>query len=128
MPGWIPIFRNSESALYLRANERNRDNLERIANYYADQRVPFDRERGFEICRVIREAPEWAFRHGAIPPRFPLLAARAETPTPGDTPIRDRVAALYAVLGCYSRAAAIDGLLLKTTAASVSNRRCSRSR
>jgi hypothetical protein len=122
-PGWIPIFRNSESALYLRASERNRDNLARIANYYAEQRVPFDRERGFEICRVIREAPDWAFRHGAMPPRFPLLAARAELPTSGDTPIRDRVAALYAVLGCYSRAAAIDRGLLRDAPDAVRPRR-----
>src|SRR5262249_6195927 len=99
--GWIPIFRNAESAVYLRANERNRENLARVARYYQDQRVPFDGERGFEICRVIREAPDWAFRHGAIPQRFPLLAARADVPTPGDLPIRDRAAAFYAVLGCY---------------------------
>jgi hypothetical protein len=122
-PGWIPIFRNAESALYLRANERNRENLARIARYYADQGVPFDRERGFEICAVIRDAPDWAFQHGAIPRRFPELAARTESSTPGDPRIRDRVAALYAVLGCYEHAAAIDRALLRDSPDAVRPRR-----
>jgi hypothetical protein len=120
-PGWIPIFRNAESALYLRANERNRENLARVARYYTEQRVPFDPERGFEICRVIDEAPEWAFRHGAIPQRFPELAARAESG--GAAAIRDRVAALYAVLGCYDRAAAIDRTLVHDPGHEVRSRR-----
>jgi hypothetical protein len=122
-PGWIPIFRNAESAVYLRANERNRDNLERIADYYEAQRVPFDRARGFEIEKVIREAPEWAFVHGAIPRRFPELAERAESPGPADPRIRDRVAALYAVLGCYEQAAAIDRAILRDAPDAVRSRR-----
>ena len=120
-PGWVPIFRNAESAIYLRANERNRENLDRIAHFYAEQHVPFDRERGFDTCAVIREAPDWAFRHGAIPRRFPDLVARAES---GGAPrIRDRVAALYAVLGCYERAAAIDRTLLRDAPDAVGPRR-----
>jgi hypothetical protein len=120
-PGWIPIFRNAESALYLRANERNRENLVRVERYFAEQGVPFDRERGFDICEVIRETPDWAFRHGAIPKSFPELAAHAESG--GDMAIRDRVGALYAVLGCYEQAAAIDRTLLRDAPDAVRARR-----
>src|SRR5439155_9653318 len=63
------------------------------------------------------------FHHGAIPRRFPELAARAESGAPGDPRIRDRVAALYAVLGCYERAAAIDRALLRDSPDAVRPRR-----
>jgi len=122
-PGWIPIFRNAESAVYLRANERNRENLARVARHYAEARVPFDLERGFEIEAVIRDAPDWAFRHGLVPQHFPELAASAESGAPGDPLIRARVAALFAVLGCYERAAAIDRTLVRDAPDAIRTRR-----
>ena len=113
-PGWIPIFRNAESALYLRANERNRANLDRLARYYAAQRVPFDPVRGFEIEAVLRDALEWAIAHGIAPPGFAQMAAiAAPSSARGDLPTRHRVATLFAVLGGYERAAAIDRHILR---------------
>lgn len=113
-PGWIPIFRNAESAIYLRANERNRVNLDRLARYYAAQRVPFDPIRGFEIDAVLRDAPEWAIAHGIVPRGFAQMTAIAgASGARGDLPTRHRVAALFAVLGRYERAAAIDRRILR---------------
>jgi hypothetical protein len=123
-PGWIPIFRNIECALYLRANERNRDNLERIAEFYRAERVPFDLDRGFEIDAVIRDTPEWAVRHGVIWPGFPAMArAAAIRQDPRVDVLRDRVASLYAVLGRYDRAVEIDRSLLRADPDAVRPRR-----
>jgi hypothetical protein len=123
-PGWIPIFRNLESALYLRVNERNSDNLDRIAAYYTGQGVPFDRERGFEIDAVIRDVPDWAVSHGVVPAGF-VAAARSAVTSRGreEVPARDRVAALYAALGRYERAAALDRSLLAVSPEAVRVRR-----
>jgi hypothetical protein len=121
-PGWIPIFRTPGSALYLRNDERNRANVDRLAEYYAAQGVPFDRERGFDVSDVVREAPQWAVSHGVVPHGFvsmahDTLAGRA------NTAVRDRVAAISAVLGRYDRAIAIDRALLHAEPQRVSARR-----
>ncbi len=50
--GWVPIFRNLNGAVYLRRNERNRANLERVEAYYAALGVPFDADVGFDVGRV----------------------------------------------------------------------------
>ncbi|MGH7338496.1 MAG: hypothetical protein ACREI7_13020, partial [Myxococcota bacterium] len=52
-PGWIPVFRNVSSAIYLRSNERNRANLARVARYYEQQGLPFDPRRGFDLALAI---------------------------------------------------------------------------
>ena len=121
-PGWIPIFRNLECAIYLRANERNRENLDRLARYFGEQHVPFDRERGFEVDAVLRDAPEWAIRHGVVPRGF-VRAAHAALTGRADAAVRDRVAALYALLGRYERAAEIDRSLLGANPKAVRVRR-----
>jgi hypothetical protein len=113
-PGWIPVFRNARSAVYLRTNERNRANLERVADYYARQEVPFDPSRGFDPERVIREARNWAVMHGLIPPYFEDLVAVSR----GLEPERrrralDHLASLYTALGLYERAIRIDRQLLR---------------
>jgi len=113
-PGWIPVFRNLRSAVYLRTNARNRDNLERVVDYYARQEVPFDPRRGFDPERVIRGTPAWAVEHGLVPTRFGELAAASH----GLNPLRrrralDQLASLYAALGLYERAIRIDRRLLK---------------
>src|SRR5262249_23533512 len=41
-PGWILVARSFRCAIYLRANARNRENLARIADFYARAGVPFD--------------------------------------------------------------------------------------
>lgn len=108
-PGWIPVFRNLRSAVYLRADARNRRNLERVAVYYARESVPFDRERGFETDRVLREAPRWAVDHGLLPADFESLETAARSLDPSRRPwAQARLAAIYAVLGLYERAEGID--------------------
>jgi hypothetical protein len=113
--GWIPVFRNLRSAVYLRANERNHANLERIADYYAREKVPFDPRLGFDPARVIREAPTWAVEHGLLPIRFEQL----ETASHGTDPVRrrqvrDRLASLYAALGLYEQAIQLDRRQLRS--------------
>jgi tetratricopeptide (TPR) repeat protein len=113
-PGWIPIFRELRSAAYLRANERNRENLARIADYYRREGVPFDPERGFDPAAVIREAPAWAAAHGLVPGDLASIEADAIS----DDPRRkrwalDRLAALWVALGRYEDAIALDQRLLR---------------
>jgi hypothetical protein len=111
-PGWITVFRNANSAIYLRDRESHRDDLDRLAAYYATQGIAFDRQRGFDVEAAIREAPEWAIRHGIVPHGFPRLAHEVASgrASPG---ARDRLAAIWAVLGEYERAVAIDRELLR---------------
>jgi hypothetical protein len=111
-PGWVPIFRNLTCALYLRANERNRANLDRLARYYADHGVPFDRERGFDAGAVIRDAPDWAILHGVAPHGFVRMEQNTASGRAASA-ARDRVAMISAVLGRYERALAIDSELLR---------------
>jgi hypothetical protein len=120
-PGWIPVFRSLASAVYLRLNERNRENLERVARYYAAQQVPFDPVRGFEVAAVIRESPDWAIAHGIAPRDLPELerAVRIQPRSPAN----DRLATLYAALGLYERAAALDRNSLRAEPDSIRARR-----
>lgn len=113
-PGWIPVFRDPLSAVYLRTDERNRANLARIAQHYAREGVPFDPERGFDPVAVIRAAPAWAAAHGVIPADFASIEAEAR----GSDPARkraalDRLASLYVALGSYDEAVGLDRTLLR---------------
>lgn len=108
-PGWIPIFRNLRSAVYLRRDPRDAANLERVADYYAEAGVPFDRERGFDPKAAIDTAPQWAFAHGLIPGDYPQLIRTGRTFDPNQrNAARDRLAATYALLGLYRGALEID--------------------
>jgi len=123
-PGWIPVFRNARSAVYLRTNERNRANLERAVDYYARQEVPFDPSRGFDPERVIREARNWAVMHGLVPPYFEELVAVSR----GLEPERrrralDHLASLYTALGLYEHAIRLDRRLLRAEPDLVAPRR-----
>ena len=46
--GWVRVFRNLDSSVYLRGVPRNQANLDRIASYYDERGIPFDRARGFD--------------------------------------------------------------------------------
>jgi len=123
-PGWIPVFRNLRSAVYLRTNERNRANLERVADYYAREQVPFDPDRGFDPERVIGEAPAWAVTHGVIPLHFEQLVATSHGLDPTFRGrAQGQLAALYATLGLYERALRLDHRLLRSDAGAVAARR-----
>src|SRR4029450_10675458 len=73
-PGWRLVFRDLRSSVSMRDDPRNEQNLDRIVAYYARERVPFDPERGFDVDRVLREAPAWAVQHGLAPAGFAALA------------------------------------------------------
>ncbi len=107
--GWIPIFRNLDSAVYLRATERNRANLERVSAWYESEGVPFDSEIGFDAERVIRAAPVWAMRRGLIPVDFAPLGRESGAASPTRRlAAQERLAALYAALGLYEDALRMD--------------------
>jgi hypothetical protein len=105
-PGWILAFRNLRSAVYLRDAEQNAENLERIAAYYAERGVPFAPATGFDPTRVLREAPGWALRHGLAPRHYPQLGGLSlQLDSHGDRALEE-LAAIFASLGDYERAAA----------------------
>ncbi len=107
---WIQIFRSLKSALYLRRNERNADNLVRVAEYYAQEGVPFDLESGFDPERAIARATKWSIDHGIIPVDLPGLveAVRRGAEATRATEAQHRLATIYATLGLYDRALAVD--------------------
>jgi hypothetical protein len=119
-PGWLTVFRNVDSAIYLRTNERNRANLERIAAHYAREGVPFDAARGFDALAVIRASPTWAASHGILPADWRALQAAARSDRfEESSPARARIATVYALDGLYEQAAAIDRELLAAAPRSV---------
>ena len=99
-PGWTLVFRSLRSAVYLRGNERNRGNLDRIAAYYARAGVPFDREVGFDAEGVLREARGWAIRHGLAPRDYArLVRASLGVGASSNAVGLELLAASYAALG-----------------------------
>ena len=108
-PGWMLVFRCIDSAVYLRTNGANRANLDRVAAYYAREGVPFDREHGLDVAAVIHAAPSWAAAHGILPADWRELDAAASDPeSPQSGAAQGRIATIYALLGLYEQAAAID--------------------
>jgi len=108
-PGWVPVFRCADAAVYLRMNERNRANLERVAAYYAREQIPFDPQRGFDAAAVIGASPSWAAAHGILPADWRELDAAARAPSAAESgAAQGRIATVYALLGLYEQAAAID--------------------
>jgi len=108
-PGWIPVFRNLTGAIYLRDLPRNRSNLERMATWYAEQGIPFDRETGFDPAAAVRADRAWAMQRGIVPLHFDTVAQTAFGPDPEQrTRARDLLASIYAALGLYERAIGLD--------------------
>jgi hypothetical protein len=112
-PGWIAIYRSPRSALYLRDDARNAENLERVARYYAERGVPFDRSRGFDVEAALSEALAWCVENGVAPEGFARFdhAARFGSGRAAAGG-RERVATILAVLGAYERAVALDRVTL----------------
>ena len=109
-PAWIPIYRNLYSAVYLRRDARNRENLSRVEAYYRRRGVPFDPDRGFDPELVIRGAPAWALQQGVVPLAFRRLASAIRD----DDPLRrgralELLASTYLALGLYDRALELEG-------------------
>ena len=114
-PGWILVFRNLDSALYLRDNARNARNLERISAYYRRRNIPFDPDRGFDPGLLLHRAPRWAREMGLWTPFLDSPATVSEAAKkgrPGLSPAA-RLAMGYLALGLYDLAEeANDRLLL----------------
>lgn len=112
-PGWLLVFRNLQNAVYLRRNPANAANLDRVAAYYERAGVPFDRERGFDLEEVARQALPWAIDHGVVPVDYDALVRHVEAQQ--RTKVIDvqthRLAMLYATLGLYTRALEVERLL-----------------
>lgn len=108
-PGWILVSRGMRHGIYLRTSPRNRENVARIAEWYAAQGVPFDPEQGLEPARVIAETPDWAADHQLVPPRWrDLLAARAAARDAENPAPYEGVGLVYALAGAYEEQLAND--------------------
>jgi hypothetical protein len=113
-PGWMLVFRSVDHAIYLRQNERNRANLERIAAYYARQGVPFDTETGLDVESVIKERPDWAIAHQMLPLDYTALLERSRaSEIPRRLAALDRLGLSYALLGAWQSGLDADVELLE---------------
>lgn len=108
-PGWKLVSRSLTHAIYVRDNERNRENLARVAAYYERADVPFDPARGLDVARVIRERPGWAVAHELVQPHFAAQLAGMRSPK-----LAERAGALeglgltYALNGAYREQLELD--------------------
>jgi len=59
LPEWRLVYENNECAIFLRANEANRPNFERVTAYYKTHRIPFRPDGGFDVDEAWATAPEW---------------------------------------------------------------------
>lgn len=106
---WLLVSRSVHHAIYLRRGERNRENLARVAAYYAQEGVPFDAERGFDVGEVTRTRPDWAQRHGMLPRDYADLYAARRSPDPqARFRALDGLGLVHALLGDYAQQVAID--------------------
>jgi tetratricopeptide (TPR) repeat protein len=114
-PGWMLLFRNVHAAIWLRTNQRNQQNLQRMIAFYEREGVPFDPSRGFEVSEVIRLAPGWARDKAIVPSNFAALQGTALSPDPESRrAAQGRLASLYLLLGEYERASVLDRKLLRS--------------
>ena len=113
--GWIPIFRNMRSSLFLRDVPRNAANLDRVARYYAEEGLPFDRVTGFDAAAVIAQARSWAREHGLIPinieRQIAVASEAADSPAPR-SPLQT-LGSVYAALGLRDRLVKVDARQLE---------------
>jgi hypothetical protein len=108
-PGWTLVSRSMRHAIYLRANGRNRENLERVVAYYDREGVPFDATTGLRVGEVIRSRPDWAEAHGIVPPGYSEILAAREDPDPE---LRFRAQEVlgetFALAGAYAEQIEVD--------------------
>jgi hypothetical protein len=107
--GWVLVFRNLRNAVYLRDDERNRENLARVEAYYAAEKIRFDASEGFDPIVAIESSPGWAHRHGLLPADFRTAQATLRRREPESQRLGlARLASIYAALGAYDRAISFD--------------------
>jgi hypothetical protein len=109
-PGWTLVSRSVRHAIHLRSDERNRENSERIAGYYAREGVPFDPDLGLDVAAVIESRPDWAAAHSILPRGYNRLlrAAYASSDPRFRDPARELLGLIYFLLGLYEEQIEID--------------------
>jgi hypothetical protein len=122
--GWKLVFRDLRTAVYLRDDAENRENLRRVQAYYAREDVPFDPERGLDPLEVVRKRPAWAVTHGMIPRDYAttMAAARASNRQLRAQAL-ERLTGLYGVLGARAEQVESGEKLLRVQPTSKSARR-----
>ena len=89
-------------AIFVRNNERNRENLERVRAYYEEAGIDFDAKRGFEPLAVASAHPEWAIARGVVPPDYIELTGALHSSEPAARAAAlERLALLAYLLGEY---------------------------
>jgi len=108
-PGWILVSRSMRHGIYLRGNERNRENLRRITEYYRKEGVPFDPGQGLDVSAVIHARPDWAREHGMVPEDYPArLAERRSQSSAVRFGALQSLGLTYALVGAYQDEIAVD--------------------
>ncbi len=103
-PDWILVSRSVTHAIHLRRGAQSRENLRRVAAWYAREGVPFDPERGLDVVAVVETQPSWAARWAMLPRQGEALLAATRSP---DEPERlralDALGRTLALLGAHER-------------------------
>jgi hypothetical protein len=100
--GWLLVSRSRHHGLYLRADTRNRKNLQRVVDYYAREGVPFDPDRGLDVVDVVRERPDWAIEHKILPPHYAeLMAERTSSDLGARFAALNSLGRSFALVGAY---------------------------
>jgi hypothetical protein len=108
-PGWRRVSRSWRHGIYLRANDANRENLARIAAWYASQGVGFDPHAGFDPGRALRERRAWADAWGVLPAGWSALADRVSRAAPHErVELLETLGLGYALAGAYPEQLAND--------------------
>lgn len=124
-PEWLLVSRSIRHGIYLRSNERNRENLRRIAAYYEREGVPFDPLLGFDALAVLRDQPDWAEAHGMVPSGH---SERLRDRLSADPRVRlqalEALGRTYVQLGAYEEQIGVDreAVLLRPRAKSPQRR------
>ncbi len=107
--GWILAFRTVDQAVYVRNNDRNRENLRRIERYYARRDIPFEADQGLDLAAVVRRHVGWASSRRVVPIDFrEILSGAAATRVDRRFSALTQLGALYALLGLYEEQLDVD--------------------
>lgn len=71
VPWWTLVFRSAGHGIWLRTDEKNQSNLDRVQKYYDSRGIRFSPETGLDIGQLIREHTEYAIDIRLIPAEYP---------------------------------------------------------
>ena len=104
-PGtWVPLFRNTSSAVYGRAGS---ENVSRAAAYYEGLGIPFDPDGGFVEGTALEKNPAWARSRHLLPqdlldvvdPLYEVLRSGRWKISGSQVPFRTRIAEAFMKAG-----------------------------